>query len=176
MGRLNHLLHDEPQPNVTQLDFSEGVSAKIALELAQEAVNRLAPYLQNLLEQTQISGSVIEAGAEATNSAVKDARKALEQAVAAESTKMQDSIKRAAKAITAASSADAEAMRDGVVTALSAIQIPDYSDQLGRIEAVQKMAVKAISEIPQSEGSKDYKFTVNRNRNGFIQSVDAEAQ
>jgi hypothetical protein len=176
MGRLTHLLYDEPQPNVTQLDFSERVSSQVALELAQEAVNRLAPYLQNLLEQTQISGTVIKDSADGTNTAIKDARKALEQAIAAESMKMQDSIKKAAKAITAASSADAEAMRDGVVTALSAVQIPDYSDQLGRIEAVQKMAVKAISEIPQPEGSRDYKFTVNRNRNGFIQSVDAEAQ
>lgn len=177
MPDLAHLLQDEPQAPVYQLDFGDRVTDTVAQVVAQQTAERLVPFIQALLEQAQITGGEYKAGTESVNEAVRAARKALEQAVAAESASMQESVKKAAKAITAASSADVTGMRDALVDALGSVAIPDHSEQLARIEAAQSMVMQAIGDMPvPKDPPSKWHFDVNRNRNGFIQTVDAEAK
>jgi len=178
MGRLTHLIQGEPSP-VYQLDFGDKVTTTVAEVVSAEAVRRLGPVIAELVAQVNAVGDSVESGAKSYEEASKDAQKAVEAAgstLEASMTKQVEEIRKGIRrSITEArdaSKSDMVGFRDTLVRALSNISIPDYTDQLAEMRG----AILAALESDDDDDPREWEFTVNRNRNGYIQSVNAKAK
>ena len=177
MARLEHLLSDEPRPSNYKLTLDADYRKYLADAMANAAAERIKPFIEALFNAQRDEGRKISESSTAHKKAVQETRKALEQAIAAESKAIQDVVKEAASAAQKATLKDSRAMRDGLVAAMGRVVIPDHAEQLGRIEAAQKAVVEGLKNIPKPEPRPtEWDFDVNRNRNGFIQSVTAKAK
>lgn len=175
MARLQHLLQEDSAP-IYQLDFGDRVTQTVAQVVAQEAVQRLAPAIQQLANEIQSGGDRLEESARAATGALEAAEAALSAAVKEEVGSLQKDLRKAVSAITRAQAGESEALRDGLIKALSRVRIPDYSDQLGQVQAMQQMIMAAVQDGGDEDDPKEWEFTVNRNSRGFIQTVTAKAK
>ena len=176
MGRLTHLIQED-RPQVYQLDFSKEVSVQVAEILGQEAASRLAPVIAQLITQVETLTHSVSEGTKSSQAALQEASEAalnasdgLEKELAAQVEDIRKGIRRLALESRAGSKADLANFREALLRGLSNITIPDHSDALARIEGM-------LSDLPASESApREWEFQVNRNRNGFIQSVSAKAK
>lgn len=176
MARLQHLLQDEPQAPVYQLDFGDRVTQTVAEVVAQEAVNRLTPAIAAMVEQAKEIGLKTDSAAQTFT----DSSKALEGAVASEVSNLKKDlnsvVKDAVRSLAKANTQEAASLRDSLITALSKVRIPDYTDKIEQVKAVQTTILAALKDIEPDKRPAEWEFTVNRNSRGFIQTVTAKAK
>jgi hypothetical protein len=176
MANLEHLMRDKPIDTYT-LQLGDDITRSVADAMARTSIERLAPFVEALLSATQTEAKARAGSAKAHSDALKAARKAFEQAVAAESKVMQDTIKEAVKTLQETSEKGRKAQLAGLVQAFDRIKLPDHSEQLARIEATQAALAAKMTKLPKPEPrATEWDFDINRNREGFIQSVTAKAK
>jgi hypothetical protein len=170
MGMISHLIPpDEDKPSYKL----EGVIESISQLMAQSVADSATPEFKRLLQ------AVNDNGGRSDNSITK-ATNALKQAIQSEIRSLKPEIKKLAEVLQSTNK-DMLGLQGNLVDALSKVKIPDYSDQLERLERSQPdlspviKAVKGI-EIPEpDERPLVWEFDIERHRNGLIKSVTAKA-
>jgi len=177
VAKLAHLLQDE-RPPAHQLDFS-GVAATVADMASQEAVKRLAPFIAELAATVEGVGKSVDDGVgkhsdalSESQKAVESASKALEDAVKTELEAVRGAIRRSVADAGRDTKVSVDKAIQKLVVAMGRIEIPDHGSEIGRVAEIQQTILDAVKRDP---APKEWNFTVNRNRNGFIQSVTAKA-
>lgn len=170
MGRISHLIPEEAAPQAFSL---EGVINQVIEELAQRAYGNVAPDIKKVVQ------AVNENGARGDNS-VNKATAALRKAIQDEVKSLKPEIQKVLEALQS-SNKEMVGLQGRLVNALSNVRIPDYTDQLKRLEQSQpdlSPVLKAIQsiEIPENEERpREWEFEIERHRNGLIKSVKARA-
>lgn len=179
MGRLSYLLGEDTRPAVSvdlsQLNLGEETTLKVASLIAQETARALEP-IALLFEQyaKQLSSESVNKFDDATK-ILGEIKGQVDKSVKGELEKVEKAIGKSNDAIRA-SSKNADRIRDGLIKALGQVKIPDYTDALENLEISQRLLAEAIKDIPKDDRPREWDFSVNRNRNGFIQSVTAKAK
>lgn len=173
MGRISHLIQKDDRPPSYQI---EGVIASIADAMAQGAADRVSPQIASLLSKVEESGSTANTARDRLAGEIK-------KAISSEISALKPEIRKVAEALST-SNRDMVDLQGRLVDALSNVVIPDYTDQLRRLEAAQpdlSPIIKAINsiEIPEYEAEEradEWVFDIQRNQNGLIKSVTAKAK
>lgn len=175
MGKLAHLMPKEEQPVSIKQDLAFVSSLSKMLQNVAE-FSEIAPEMREGLASQVAEAKRIQSGLTASQSALEGAIKAAVKSMAADLEKVS---KRVDKGLT---SEDFGKMQARLIDALSQVQIPDYSEQLARLEA-KKVDLKSIEakldqllameEMDEEEPPKQWRFEIERNANGTIKSVDA---
>jgi len=172
MGRISHLIPpDEQEKPAYKL---EGVIESIAQLMAQSVADSATPEFKRLMQAVNANGG------RADNSVTK-ATNALRQAIKDEVKSLKPEISKIAESLES-SSKDIVDLQGKLVGALSRVKIPDYSAQLDRLERSQpdlSPVLDAVRNIeipePQDERPLEWKFEIERHRNGLVKSVTAKA-
>jgi hypothetical protein len=178
MGRLSHLMQDDSAP-VYKLDFGENVSVAVAEIMGQEAARRLAPIIADLISEVDRLDGTVKNGtksndqaAKAVSDAIMGASKKVEREMARQMEEIRKGIRRVSKESRDGAKSDMDGFKKTLIEAMSRVQIPDYTDQLAEMRG----AILAALESDDDDDPREWEFTVNRNRNGYIQSVSAKAK
>lgn len=180
MGRISHLIPpDRENPTDSQLETvinsiaSLGVINSIATLMANSVADSAKPEFERLL-------AAVGENAEQGGQSVDDAVAVLQQAIKAEIDGIKPEIKKIADALSS-SNRDMVGLQGRLVEALSNVKIPDYTNQLDRLEKSQpdlSPVMKAIDgiEFPEpEERPTEWVFDIERHNNGLIKSVTARA-
>jgi hypothetical protein len=178
VAKLAHLLQDE-KPPVYQLDFGDRVTATVAEVVSREAVQRLAPFIAELAATVEGVGKSVDDGVDKhsealseSQKAVESASKALEKAVKTELEAVRGALRRSIADAGRDTKVGVDEAIQRLVEAMGRIEIPDHGSEIGRVAEIQQTILDAVKRDP---APREWNFTVNRNRNGFIQSVTAKA-
>lgn len=177
MARLQHLLDGATDAPVYQLDFGAEVTKTTAKVVAQAAVDRIAPIIRDLVTQMQANEQQLKAGVDGVTEVSERAVADIEAKLDAELSNLQKDVRRAFTVMTKTQASDARSLRESLVKALSKVKIHDYSEDLNQLKVMQQAVMSALKDVEKEDDDpKEWEFTVNRNRNGFIQSVTAKAK